>query len=546
FRMHGLQRLMPAEIWMQRIFDAKAAREGGVVRRSLRDVDTPSVDQLFVGTDIDTGVHLPNARVVHFDREALVLDFPEIANMPDQQVEDWILRHFAFINTRQLALNHITHRNLVHDPNKTTQFFVPPGYGRGAVVPVGDANKLVDLKGVGNSSWNRDITEEILSGDHYTPAEIGLRNGLAESQWLTAEYLRHKELERTPGYPVVRAYFLIDTAIEILTIHGNQPAYILGRQAHLGRDHASGKQFDLFGNQVDFDTVRTPLEIQQGFKYSSLVKRHAALWLQNDDRGLARVQALIDRLMTEPAFLRPIVENSRDFEFSQEEAIDIVESFSIHGLPRVDARALGLSMFRDKLHADVSTDTESLKTAEFKLSLFGLGHNSLIHFLSELEERDSLDRLFQMVRFDLMIPLPVEAYIYGMKSLDDRVRKSATTKAIEIADRYPSELGPLIVGSVLKDLEPYLGEGESPNTWTPETVWAVIFSRAQFPGRTDLLMEIAHAGDKGFRDYLYDSVRLGRISADIANQFPFITSPQKPSACLAEMQQANPFRMLEN
>ncbi|MEL7096830.1 MAG: N-(5'-phosphoribosyl)anthranilate isomerase [Pseudomonadota bacterium] len=37
--MHGLQRLMPVEIWMQRIFDAKAAREGGVVRRSLRDVD---------------------------------------------------------------------------------------------------------------------------------------------------------------------------------------------------------------------------------------------------------------------------------------------------------------------------------------------------------------------------------------------------------------------------------------------------------------------------------------------------------------------------
>ncbi|MEL6410405.1 MAG: N-(5'-phosphoribosyl)anthranilate isomerase [Pseudomonadota bacterium] len=30
---------MPVEIWMQRIFDAKAAREGGVVRRSLRDVD---------------------------------------------------------------------------------------------------------------------------------------------------------------------------------------------------------------------------------------------------------------------------------------------------------------------------------------------------------------------------------------------------------------------------------------------------------------------------------------------------------------------------
>ena len=31
--------MLPADIWMQKIFDAKAAREGGVVRRSTRDVE---------------------------------------------------------------------------------------------------------------------------------------------------------------------------------------------------------------------------------------------------------------------------------------------------------------------------------------------------------------------------------------------------------------------------------------------------------------------------------------------------------------------------
>lgn len=31
--------LLPPEIWMQQIFDAKAAREGGVVRRKSRDVE---------------------------------------------------------------------------------------------------------------------------------------------------------------------------------------------------------------------------------------------------------------------------------------------------------------------------------------------------------------------------------------------------------------------------------------------------------------------------------------------------------------------------
>jgi hypothetical protein len=30
---------VPPDIWMQQVFDAKAAREGGTVRRSLRDID---------------------------------------------------------------------------------------------------------------------------------------------------------------------------------------------------------------------------------------------------------------------------------------------------------------------------------------------------------------------------------------------------------------------------------------------------------------------------------------------------------------------------
>ena len=30
---------LPPDLWMQQIFDAKAARQGGVVRRNLRDVE---------------------------------------------------------------------------------------------------------------------------------------------------------------------------------------------------------------------------------------------------------------------------------------------------------------------------------------------------------------------------------------------------------------------------------------------------------------------------------------------------------------------------
>ncbi|QFT80780.1 hypothetical protein FIU89_09180 [Roseovarius sp. THAF27] len=31
--------MLPADLWMRKIFDAKAARAGGVVRRSVRDIE---------------------------------------------------------------------------------------------------------------------------------------------------------------------------------------------------------------------------------------------------------------------------------------------------------------------------------------------------------------------------------------------------------------------------------------------------------------------------------------------------------------------------
>ncbi|PJE38119.1 N-(5'-phosphoribosyl)anthranilate isomerase [Pseudooceanicola lipolyticus] len=37
--MSETRHFLPPSIWMQRLFDAKAARQGGVVRRKLRDVE---------------------------------------------------------------------------------------------------------------------------------------------------------------------------------------------------------------------------------------------------------------------------------------------------------------------------------------------------------------------------------------------------------------------------------------------------------------------------------------------------------------------------
>ena len=45
--MSDVKRLIPPEIWMQQVFDAKAARQGGVVRRSRRDIDRTVGWQMF-------------------------------------------------------------------------------------------------------------------------------------------------------------------------------------------------------------------------------------------------------------------------------------------------------------------------------------------------------------------------------------------------------------------------------------------------------------------------------------------------------------------
>ncbi len=37
--MTDLRALIPPDVWMLQLFSAKAAREGGVIRRSIRDVE---------------------------------------------------------------------------------------------------------------------------------------------------------------------------------------------------------------------------------------------------------------------------------------------------------------------------------------------------------------------------------------------------------------------------------------------------------------------------------------------------------------------------
>lgn len=50
-------RMIPPEIWMQQVFEAKAARQGGVVRRSRRDIDRTVGWSMFEAELMRRGFH---------------------------------------------------------------------------------------------------------------------------------------------------------------------------------------------------------------------------------------------------------------------------------------------------------------------------------------------------------------------------------------------------------------------------------------------------------------------------------------------------------
>lgn len=46
--MSQLRNFLPPEVWLQQVFEAKAAREGGIVRRSLRDIERTVGREVFL------------------------------------------------------------------------------------------------------------------------------------------------------------------------------------------------------------------------------------------------------------------------------------------------------------------------------------------------------------------------------------------------------------------------------------------------------------------------------------------------------------------
>lgn len=55
--MSVTQRYMPPDLWMRQIFEAKAARDGGIVRRKLRDVERNVGRAAFVAEVERRGYH---------------------------------------------------------------------------------------------------------------------------------------------------------------------------------------------------------------------------------------------------------------------------------------------------------------------------------------------------------------------------------------------------------------------------------------------------------------------------------------------------------
>src|SRR5688572_19532319 len=86
--------------------------------------------------------------------------------------------------------------------NDTKIFYVPPGWGRSAVVELIAEQGLVDLKASGNTSWNlNQVLEKVEEANRSSAHLVGVRkndhiSGLEIYNLATAEYLRQYEIQQ--------------------------------------------------------------------------------------------------------------------------------------------------------------------------------------------------------------------------------------------------------------------------------------------------------------------------------------------------------------
>lgn len=201
-------------------YDRTPAEESTYVTNSaLR-----AIDDVHPESKKESVVILSNAKIVFADYGLLRKDFPELANISNDEIDWWLLRNTAVMSESQ-AKQEVVNTPIVSYDKKSA--YRPPDYGRALVIPVnapGTENPigLIDAKGVGALK----------------PALKDHGDGLATLGECIREFVYEKMVNRVfqhsqSGLKTVGTYAVIDAGFDLK--HGDQstsPAGIVLRQAH--------------------------------------------------------------------------------------------------------------------------------------------------------------------------------------------------------------------------------------------------------------------------------------------------------------------------
>ena len=168
---------------------------------------------------------VPTARVLVADYALIRHDFPQVKNLSEAQIDEWVLKQAGYLSKSQIKKGVPEHTNteIPNLPADHKAALRPPEYNRALVLEV-EGGGLIDGKGFGSE----------------TPALKTHANGLLETHAALREHFYTKAVhevfvhEQVP-YEVVNSYAVIDWGFEVFDHYQQKPhrAGAILRQAHV-------------------------------------------------------------------------------------------------------------------------------------------------------------------------------------------------------------------------------------------------------------------------------------------------------------------------
>jgi hypothetical protein len=184
-----------------------------------RAIDNPLRDPKGLASpQTEVMVRVKSARVVLADYDLLRKDFPELQNLGNNEIDEWLLHQTAYISKPQ-ASQEIVNTKIDVGAEEVIAYR-PKDYGRAIVFKAGESG-LIDAKGTGSlHPWGMDHS-----------------NGLASLGETIREFSYEKLIDKifkhsNSGFQTVRSYAVIDYGFNIKSGDSTARAGVILRQAH--------------------------------------------------------------------------------------------------------------------------------------------------------------------------------------------------------------------------------------------------------------------------------------------------------------------------